>query len=442
MRGDIAAGPFVPTAQRSMRYAMAGDDCSLHFELEARTPRQQADHRSNQVLTAMLQVALLYIGKAHDEVCLYDEFRAAPWAQALARYRGMFADLGLEPVQESRLRFHPLETFYESVAATPRQAELDNLYMVSGSNMPVHGDPEALEVSRALNSKVHFAEHAPAFGLPVPPTLHVRKRELGGAEVADFFADHGAPLMCKTLGLAGARNVTSVASVEAAGAYLCEYHDDMDVLLQHRLSAEDYTEMTVDLVVAEDRIAVTNVRRILFADGLWVGNQLGAGVGLGAEQERVLLRVGEYARSHGFSSPHGLNLGIDYFERNPAADPALPELLVTEINARWTGGLFPAELVRRLGVADREVVAFIDLCPPDRLGDYLAFLERHLHGRADGDFAAAPMGFAPYPSEVDGREQLFVWQIVIGDFEAFKQARARELGDDVLVTAPAITAAM
>ena len=60
------AGPFVPGCTATTRYSMAGDDCSLHFDLNHLTAKQREDHHSNQVLTAMLQVALMYIAKPED----------------------------------------------------------------------------------------------------------------------------------------------------------------------------------------------------------------------------------------------------------------------------------------------------------------------------------------------------------------------------------------
>jgi hypothetical protein len=171
---------------------------------------------------------------------------------------------------------------------------------------------------------------------------------------------------------------------------------------------------------------------------LWVGNLLGPSVTLPAGHERTLLRVGEYARQHGFTSPQGYNLGIDYFVANDRAPADAPELLVTEINARWTGGLFPTELMRRLRITDRDAVAFFDMCPPERFDDYVDFLQRYLY-TAGGAFGIAPIGFTPFATEIEGRDQLFVWQIVIGDFDAFKARRQAELGDEVLITAPIIS---
>ena len=71
-----------------------------------------------------------------------------------------------------------------------------------------------------------------------------------------------------------------------------------------------------------------------------------------------------------------------------------------------------------MGVAlgDVDVVAVIDMCPPERFDDYLAFVERHLHGTTGEAFGIAPMGFSPCAVEVDGCRQLFVWQTVTADF--------------------------
>ena len=79
------------------------------------------------------------------------------------------------------------------------------------------------------------------------------------------------------------------------------------------------------------------------------------------------------------------------------------------------------------------------MCPPERFLEYVAFQERHLFTRSQASFSIAPMGFAPYPTQLDGKDYLFVWQNVIGDFEAFKKLKENELGAEVLITAPAIS---
>ena len=57
----LPAGPFVPGQEESAYFAFYADDCLLHFTAEELTPRQQADHESNVVLTAMLHAILQWI---------------------------------------------------------------------------------------------------------------------------------------------------------------------------------------------------------------------------------------------------------------------------------------------------------------------------------------------------------------------------------------------
>jgi len=431
---------FVPTMAGSTRFSMAGDDCSLHFELEHLTPKQRDDHIANQNLTGMLQVALLFIQKPGDEVCLYDAFKQSPWTEALDNYHRLFAAMGLSPAPLSQVQYHPKEGYYESVAHRDSHCESETLYMVSGSNLPLHQSKQRLAISQNLNSKVHFAAHAPPYGLPTPDTLHCKKSDLQSKTVTEFFQLHAPQLMLKTLGLAGARNVTVVDGVNAAEAYVTEYDENMDIILQQRLHNQDYVEMTVDLCVSDNAIEITNVRQLLFADGLWVGNLMGSAATLTEHHRETLLRVGEYSRAHGYSHEFGLNLGIDYFVRRESSNSTLPELVITEINARWTGGLFPAELVRRLDIKHLPVVAFIDMCPVDAFKDYQTFVEDHLYQpQAPTDFSIAPMGFSPYPVQNNAEDCLFIWQIVIGDFAAFHQAIRDALAPDVMPTAMSIS---
>ena len=44
------------------------------------------------------------------------------------------------------------------------------------------------------------------------------------------------------------------------------------------------------------------------------------------------MQVGAYARDHGHVAEEGINCGIDYFVSGD-------EVIVTEINARWTGAI-------------------------------------------------------------------------------------------------------
>ena len=225
----MKVGSFIPEQSASTLYAMAGDDCSLHHDLSSLTPKQQVDHQENQVLTCALQVALVGLGKHIDHVALGSPFSDPTWRELLGHYSEMFAAMGLDAVPDSQWQFHPLDGYYESVAASLPEVDLTNLYMISGSNQPLHQNPGALAVSRNVNSKLHFAEHAPLAGLPVPRTEVHSKRAIRERGADRLFSDLPNGVMVKLLGLAGSRNVFAVDSVEDCLDQILEYDDDSQI---------------------------------------------------------------------------------------------------------------------------------------------------------------------------------------------------------------------
>jgi len=426
----MKVGSFIPEQSASTLYAMAGDDCSLHHDLSSLTPKQQVDHQENQVLTCALQVALVGLGKNSDHVALGTPFTDPAWLELLGHYGEMFAAMGLDSVPEGQWQFHPLDGYYESVAASLPEVDLTNLYMISGSNQPLHQNSEALAVSRNVNSKLHFAEHAPLAGLPVPRTEVYSKRAIREGEADRFFSALPNGVMVKLLGLAGSRNVFAVESVADCLNQIAEYADDVQILLQEKLDTSRWREMTVDLTIRPNEVSISNVRQILFAGGKWVGNYISPELEVPEVHKSVLMKVGAYARQHGHVAEEGINCGVDYFVSGD-------DVIVTEINARWTGGLFPAEFLRRLGVA-QPAVAFFDMVPVTQRDAVRAFQLAHLYPAAGDAFAYVPMGFTPFAMEIDGAERYFVWQIVVGDFASFVQAKRKALTEDAFPTAEVI----
>ena len=425
----MKVGSFIPEQSASTLYAMAGDDCSLHHDLSSLTPKQQVDHQENQVLTCALQVALVGLGKSIDHVALGSPFTDLEWRDMLGHYSEMFVDMGLDTVPDSQWQFHPLDGYYESVAAVLPEVDLTNLYMISGSNEPLHQNAEALAVSRNVNSKLHFAEHAPQAGLPVPHTEVYSKRAIREGEADRLFSEFSRGVMVKLLGLAGSRNVFAVDSVADCLNQIEEYSDDVQILLQEKLDISQWREMTVDLTITPQDVSISNVRQILFAGGKWVGNYISPELEVPQAHRALLMQVGAYARDHGHVAEEGVNCGIDYFVSGD-------EVIVTEINARWTGGLFPAEFLRRLSVS-RPAIAFFDMVSCADLDAVRDFQDRYLYP-GGGAFSFIPMGFTPFAMEIDGVERYFVWQIVEGDFAAFVQAKSTELGDSAFPTANSI----
>jgi hypothetical protein len=333
-------------------------------------------------------------------------------------------------VPASHWQYHPLDGFYESVSQTLPAVELLNLYMWSGSNFPLHQDQSALDMSRNVNSKLHFAQHAPVAGLPVPQTQVYAKSAIAAGDADHFFAANAAGLMMKLLGLAGSRNVFKVDSTAQCLERIEEYDDEVLVLLQRVLDTGAWQEMTVDLTITPERVEISNVRQLLFAGGKWVGNYLSPELAVADAHREMLYRVGEYARHHGYVSERGVNCGIDYFI---AGD----EIMITEINARWTGGLFPAQYLQRLGV-DQPAVAFFDMVDCQDREALEAFQSEHLYAHGAADFSYIPMGFTPFEMEIEGSARYFVWQIVVGDFASFVEAKTRSLPEGAFPTADLI----
>ncbi len=433
----MKAGSFFPGTHYSSLYAMAGDDCSLFYNLDELTEKQQADHLSNVELTAMLQVALACIGHKNDHLALYDAYLEPGWKETLERYHNFFTRMVEDVVPMDHFSYHPKFEFYESVAdyitRHPALTDVVNLYMSSGSNKVIHQDESLLAVNRNVNSKKHFAEHAPAAGIATPDTLITTKGQLADKVVSSFFEKHNNQVMIKLLGLAGARNVAPVTSISECRNYVEEYADDMIILLQEKLDLADYTEMTVDLVVSTSDIRIANTRKILFAEGLWVGNLIGDTVSLTNEQQQALIRVGEYARDHGYVSDERSNCGVDFFVHKDGS------IVVTEINARWTGGLFPAEILSQVDTGGRDAVPFFDVALIDKREAYVDFLDRYLASEYQGDFAIMPIGFGCFEVPMDGQDFFYTWQVVLGDLEAFKAVKRDELGEGVMPTADIIT---
>jgi len=335
------SGPFSPGQSVPTCYTFFADDCLLHFKEEDFTAKQHEDHAANITLTAMLQVASIYMGRRHDYVALHEKFQEDLWLNTLEVYQQIFEQLVNQQLPGERLGF----------------------YMTSGSNLVLHNDPAALQLSAQLNSKMHFAAHAPEAGIPVPQTVVIKKSELA-SQGADFLSTHPEGVMIKTQGLAGARNVGQIENLNDAMSFVREYDDNLDVLMQERLDSNEWKEMTLDLSITADSIEINNVRRILFAEGLWVGNYISDQIQLRESHKSACLAVGRYVQAQGYHAPGGLNCGIDFFVRGD-------DIRVIEINARWTGGLFPAELLKRLDARAEHSVAFIDMLSPDRLPDYL-----------------------------------------------------------------------
>lgn len=418
----MRAGSFSPNRPGTTVHAMAADDLPLHFDMEDLTEKQLADHYDQNRLIAMLQMALLSISKPEDYVAVFEEFTAPPWDGFLKQHHHMMTSVGYPMVPLDHIIYAPMPTFYDSLVGRLPDVDLLNVLMMSRSNQVLHNDQGAIDLMLKLNTKFHFAENAPGFGIPTPDTLIAHQPLTGNPEVEAFFARHDNQIIIKMTGQPGSRSVKAVNSIEEAEDYLTAYRQDDPVLVQQRLPLDHYVEWTADLEVTDTSVTLDNIRRILTHDTLWIGNLLPFESPLSAEQEATLLRLGEYARSFGFGSDIGNNLGIDYFV-GPTG-----EIIVTEINPRWTAGLFPTEALRRVDRREQDAVAHFELIDIDQYAGFLDFIAENLPGRGRDDWSVMHLGFSPFNMEVDGATCVYCWLIILGDFAAYRETARALLG--------------
>mgnify|MGYP001158463390 FL=1 len=419
----MKVGSFFPEQEERVFYALSADDLELHFSREDLNAKQLVDDSENKSLMCCLQVASMYFGKPEDHTSFYENFLKDEWQEVLVRYHNFFIQMGMNPISLDNLHYYPLDNFYSSIDLDRDDVDLISIHLVSGSNQCLQSDELSLRISQEVNSKMRLAETAPSKNIPVPSTLVTRKNRLDDPDVEGFISNHPPAVMLKVMGLSGARNVIEVSSVKEIKTYLADYKEDLELVLQQKLDISIWTEMTVDLIIKDTEITIANTRKILFSEGIWIGNYLNSNITLSKKQHSALIKVGEYVRSLGYSAPEGLNCGIDFFIDGE-------DIMVIEINARYTGGLFPAEILNRIGVTNSDTgsVAFFDMVSRDKLKEYLTFIDKCLYGKSPYNFSIAPMGFSPNTIEMDG-EKVNVWQVVVGDLEQFKAVKKQFLSD-------------
>ena len=416
----MKSGAFFPNRPLPTLYAMSADDIPLYFDMDDLTEKQKADQFEQNQLMAMLQVSLLSISKPEDYVGMFEAFTESPWRDFLVRHHQLMSQVGVPMVPLEHTLYAPMDTFYETLAADLPPVELVTFLMMSRSNEVIHKDQGAIDQMLKLNSKFHFAENAPTFGIPVPDTI-VATQPLANNELAElFFAKHENQIIVKMTGQPGARNVKTVNSVSEAAEFLKDYRDEDPVLVQQRLPLDQYVEWTIDLLLTDTSIEVDNVRRILVAEGLWIGNHIPAEMPLTTEQQATLINVGEYVRTHGIGTSVGENIGIDFFIGPDE------EIVVTEINPRWTAGLFPSEALKRTNREARDAVAYFELVHHDQYSDFLDFISELLPGESTRDYSIFPLGFSPFKLEIEGTPHVYCWLIIMGDFPAYRND-ARDL---------------
>ena len=119
--------------------------------------------------------------------------------------------------------------------------------------------------------------------------------------------------------------------------------------------------------------------------------------------------------------------GIDALVEGLRANPD-NEIIVTEINPRWTAGLFPTEALRRVDRRGQDAVAHFELIDINQYAGFLDFIAENLPGQSRHDWSIMHLGFSPFNMEVDGVTCVYCWLIILGSFAAYREAAQTLLG--------------
>lgn len=422
--------PYFPDQEFPVLFAMSADEPYLYYPKGTLTEKHQAQAKLVMDIMAMFQVGMLILAKTTDSIAFYNAFQCSPWRHFLSWHHEILSCIFDDVTPKENFYYYPRDSFYQAIAADKQRQSFNNIIVsqMSHANEILHQDQLALLSSQLAHSKMELANRAHEFGIPVPPSMVCKRMDLSSQKVADIFSQYENQVILKISGMGGANNVAAVENPDQALEYLTGFPDDTPVLLQQKLDTSRYKEMTVDLHITERKAHIDNIRNVLVYDGLWIGNHMNSNLSLTESQKSTLLKVADYVHSVGYTNPHGLNCGIDFFIHDD-------ELLVTEINARWTGGMLASQVVKKLKLQSTDLYAFIDHIVISDMEKYMGFVEANIYDASEKSFAVIPIGFSPYVQNIEEQERILIWMSVVGDFAAFIAAKDDALGANEIITA-------
>lgn len=415
-------GPYCPSEDRPNLYCMTGDEPLMFDPASRLNPRQREHWSFMQRDVSTYAMAVLAGTKAGDRVLLDRQFSTT--SSLFEWYQESYEEAGLGPL--ATVEFVDPDDIYPRAASSSGEATRVSICFSHALAEAVELG-EHLEISRRINSKGQLPQLAQTYGFATPRTWVTRLGPLrgeGGARRLDALDE---PLVAKVDGLGGGSNVRMIAGHEDLLSFLEPYDDQTMVVLQQRLDRSEYTEYIADFVIREADVELSNVRVKLTLGNQWLGNLYSPQVTLDDAQRRNLERAAEALRAEGYRSPEGYVCGFDFFQNDRRQ-------FITEINGRWTAGYPIKRLLDRLSLADRHVaIAHYDELLLDHVPAFRRFVRRHLVRRGQdvcppGSFGVFPVSFCPWVES----GTLTVWNLVVGDYTAYREAVVAALGSAAL----------
>lgn len=405
---------------------MLGDEPLMFQRLEELSPHQRQHHENMRFNILPFAMCFVAISRPNDEVFLDSLFLEKE--DLFDWHRQIYSGLSLKTSR--RLHFLDPDQIYGQ-ALGARTGEQKVASVCFSYEIEKNADIERLlAISKAVNSKIDLVKRSRQAAFQTPESMILSGEQLTEASIHRYFDLPERGLLIKSDGLGGGFNVCRVKTFDDITEFIGNYPPDTLFVIQNEIDPRRYAEFIADYLVKTQSAELLNIRLKLTAGDRWFGNVYSPAFMRGKEELIDLTRCIEDVREHGYYSDEGYICGIDFFR----AKEELQTQLVTDINARWTGGLPVAVLIRKLGLENHIVYSHLDEVLEEEWPRYKKLVEEHLlpaQGIRDslaGEFEIFPVSFSPKVEQ----GKFYVWLMITGDYAAFVEKKSGRLSRESL----------
>jgi predicted ATP-grasp superfamily ATP-dependent carboligase len=381
---DIKIGPYPPHPDRKTIFCMAGDE-PLMFQPNSQLNDVQRSHvafMKDDVLP--FSMSMIPISNRSDVVVLDRRFlenkNIFDW------YLSIYEKMGLS--FSNNLIFSHSDRLYSDAISATGNGDTISVECYSYLLAEMANIDDQLKASKIANSKICLAEGAEKFGFNIPRSIIRMKNELNDSIGKDFQDN----FFIKCDGLGGGFNILQAASMSDCNDFIKPFGDKWKFVIQEK--ATQGIGASIDMLVFNDGEEIISARKQLTKSNKYIGNIFHEQLPSKMINE-IVTKIANYVRSAGYSSEQGFICGIDLFLDED-------DYTIIEVNARWTGGLPAALLLKKLNIDKQTIATFVfEIISPDRFSAYKTFCEDNLYQGRDclnGNecFKIMPVSFAAY----------------------------------------------
>lgn len=386
--------PTIPSKVKRNIYCMMGDEALMFCSECTLSKVQYYQHSIINKIIPYYTMALIPVSNSHD-ILIIDEY--------YKKYMSIFNKY-IDIYRKYNLSFSKNIVFTKQHNIYQKASEIstihDNLISICFSyalNEYININNK-LKITALVNSKINLCNIALEAKLSIPFSVVVQKKDLVKIRTLEN------PFILKTDGMGGGFNVTLINSLQKLQNIIKPFTSQDYFVMQQVLDKTQYQEGIADFCIQKESIVLLNIRTKLVCDGKWFGNIFTSNNKiLNLKQFTQLKKCINALRDIGYKSRSGLIVGIDFFFDST-------EVYITDINARWTGGLPIALLRQKLNCEHNNGIAYVDKINKNNIQDYLEYCNTNF-----SQARVFPVSFGPS----ENRNKFYVWTFIIGNYKQY-----------------------